>query len=432
MTATESTETAEVRHRHPARRRARSHDRLARLRRPRRRPPRRLRRLRRRRPARRPGPRPGHQVEEGLRRGDAVELLEPGPDRIPDGGVHGASPAPAPLAGPPLRAPARRQAGAGRRGAAPDRRPRGLRARADRAGRRAVALPQQARVLVRRARTASSCSASTPAAAGTRSSTSTTACSPPRRQRGRATTCATGPAREASPPTTRTTTAACCATWSSARAGAPARSRPAWSPPAPTSREPPVDLHTVDRGPLRRHRRPDRRARRGAPARGARRPRLRALPRRLLPDQHRDGRAALRASPPSSPASTGSERLFDLYCGIGTIGLTHGRRRPARSGAWRSSPRRSPTPSATPSRNEIANAQLRRRRRPHRDAAADRGGRQARRRRRRPAARRPLAEDRPPGDRVRGASGSSTSPATRRRWRRTPPSWSRPAIGSTA
>ena len=45
---------------------------------------------------------------------------------------------------------------------------------------------------------------------------------------------------------------------------------------------------------------------------------------------------------------SGSERVFDLFCGIGTIGLTLAAR-PARSGAWRSSPRRSPTPSATPS-----------------------------------------------------------------------------------
>ena len=43
---------------------------------------------------------------------------------------------------------------------------------------------------------------------------------------------------------------------------------------------------------------------------------------------------------------SGSERLFDLYCGIGTIGLTMASVR-ARSGAWRSFRRRSPTPSAT-------------------------------------------------------------------------------------
>ena len=53
---------------------------------------------------------------------------------------------------------------------------------------------------------------------------------------------------------------------------------------------------------------------------------------------------------------SGSERVFDLYCGIGTIGLTMAAGRPARSGGSRSSPRRSPTPSATPSCNEIDNA----------------------------------------------------------------------------
>ena len=58
--------------------------------------------------------------------------------------------------------------------------------------------------------------------------------------------------------------------------------------------KPPVDLHTVDRGRLGRHRRADRRARRGAPARGALRAEAGDVPRRLLPDQHRDGRAPLR------------------------------------------------------------------------------------------------------------------------------------------
>ena len=46
---------------------------------------------------------------------------------------------------------------------------------------------------------------------------------------------------------------------------------------------------------------------------------------------------------------SGSERLFDLYCGIGTIGLTMAKRGRRGLGRWRSSPRRSPTPSATPS-----------------------------------------------------------------------------------
>ncbi len=49
-----------------------------------------------------------------------------------------------------------------------------------------------------------------------------------------------------------------------------------------------------DRGRLGRHRRADRCARRGTPARGALRPAAGDVARRLLPDQHRDGRAPLR------------------------------------------------------------------------------------------------------------------------------------------
>ena len=50
-----------------------------------------------------------------------------------------------------------------------------------------------------------------------------------------------------------------------------------------------------------------------------------ALPRqrrRLLPDEHRDGRAPLRDRRPSTPALQGWERVYDLFCGIGTIGLS--------------------------------------------------------------------------------------------------------------
>ena len=56
------------------------------------------------------------------------------------------------VAGAPLRAPARDQARAGRRRAAADRPARRVRAGGDRAGAGAVALPQQARVLLRRSR----------------------------------------------------------------------------------------------------------------------------------------------------------------------------------------------------------------------------------------------------------------------------------------
>ena len=54
-----------------------------------------------------------------------------------------------------------------------------------------------------------------------------------------------------------------------------------------------------------------------------------ALPRapeRVPPDEHRDGRAALRARARVA-GLTGSETVYDLYCGIGTIGLSLARRR---------------------------------------------------------------------------------------------------------
>ena len=55
---------------------------------------------------------------------------------------------------------------------------------------------------------------------------------------------------------------------------------------------------------------------------------------------------------------TGCERVFDLFCGIGTIGLTLAAATPARSGASSRCRRRSPTPSATPSCNGIDNARF--------------------------------------------------------------------------
>jgi len=93
---------------------------------------------------------------------------------------------------------------------------------------------------------------------------------------------------------------------------------------------------------------------------------------------------------------SGGERVFDLYCGIGTIGLTMAaragevcprgdRRRRAQRGAQRDRERA-----------------LRRGQRADRRAAAGRAGRQARRRPARPAPRGPLAEDRAAGAGVRG------------------------------
>ena len=83
-------------------------------------------------------------------------------------------------------------------------------------------------------------------------------------------------------------------------------------------------------------------------------------------------------------------------------------------------------------RNEITNASLLRRRHPAGDARARRAGGQARRLRDRPAPRGPLAEGRAADHRGRRRSGSSTCRATRRRWRRTRPSWSRPATRCAA
>ena len=157
-----------------------------------------------------------------------------------------------------------------------------------------MALPQQARVLLRRARRPAWRSASTAAAAGTRWSTPTTACS-----RRSANNAARNEVRD----------------WAR-REGIPAydqRSRPGVlrnlvvregrrtgqlqtrlvTSPAEL-RQPPGRPAHRDRGPRRRHRRPHRRARRGVPRGGARGLRFRVSPFGLLPDQHRDGRAPLR------------------------------------------------------------------------------------------------------------------------------------------
>ena len=90
--------------------------------------------------------------------------------------------------------------------------------------------------------------------------------------------------------------------------------------------------------------------------RADRRARARDLARRLLPDQHRDGRAALRARRRRRAALRGWERVFDLYCGVGSIGSDARRAAPARSTASRSSPRRVADAIANARRNEIANA----------------------------------------------------------------------------
>ena len=104
---------------------ARAAHRLARLRRQRRRAHRRrLRRVRPRRDPRRPRPRRGDQAQARLRRGAHAR----GARAVARPHRAAGRPSRRAVAGPPLRAPARDQARAGRRRAAPARPPRGLRA----------------------------------------------------------------------------------------------------------------------------------------------------------------------------------------------------------------------------------------------------------------------------------------------------------------
>ena len=135
----------------------------------------------------------------------------------------------------------------------------------------------------------------------------------------------------------------------------------------------------------------------GAPQhrRGARRAALRDLPRGVLPDEHRDGRAALRRRAPSTRRSKGWERVYDLFCGIGTIGLTLA---PRAGEVWGLEIVEEAVADAIANAraNEIAQRALLRRRRAPGDARARRAGRPARRARRRPAARGPVPEGRAP------------------------------------
>ena len=120
-------------------------------------------------------------------------------------------------------------------------------------------------------------------------------------------------------------------------------------------------------------------------------------PRGVLPDEHRDGRAALRLAGEFA-ALRGSERVFDLYCGIGTIGLTIAARAREVVGVEIVEPRGRRRDRERAPQRDRQRALLRRRRAP-RAARARRARPAARRRRRRPAARRPLAEGRAPHDR---------------------------------
>ena len=156
-----------------------------------------------------------------------------------------------------------------------------------------------------------------------------------------------------------------------------------------------------DRGAGQRHRRPDGRARRASTSR--RSSAAFASASRTAPSSRPTPRwpSASTASPPSSRSLTGAERLFDLFCGIGTLGLSMASRR-RRGLGHRGGPRRHRRRRGErPHQRDLQRA-VPRRRRAHPDPPAARGGRAPRRRRRRPPSRRPLGQDRPPADRVRG------------------------------
>ena len=174
----------------------------------------------------------------------------------------------------------------------------------------------------------------------------------------------------------------CCATSSSARGGAPASSRCGWSRSPGRARS---------AGPRRRRRRRrsvlwtriesvaettqggETELLSGTDYLDEELGGMRAadLARGVLPDQHRDGRAAVRGSAIDYAGLRGFERVYDLYCGIGTIGLLMLAREWPSCGASRSWRRRSPTRSPTPLERGRQRPLLRRRR----PAGAARAGR---------------------------------------------------------
>ena len=119
---------------------------------------------------------------------------------------------------------------------------------------------------------------------------------------------------------------------------------------------------------------------------------------------------------------TGRERVFDLFCGIGTIALALALE--AREVVGVELVERAVADAIENARAERRRQRpLLRGRRAHRHAPAARGGGHGRRGGGRPAARRPVAEGGAARARGRGASGSSTCPATRPRWRPTRARW---------
>ncbi len=332
-----------------------------------------------------------------------VELLRAGAERIPDRlrPRRRALPRRA-LAGPPLRAPARPQERAGRRGAAADRRPRGLRAGGDRPRRSssgATATSSNTPSATRRGRRADPrLPRPRPLGPGRRRRRL------PPRLRGRQRRPQRGPRVGAAgvgaglrPPRSA---AACCATWSSARAGARGQIQTRLVTAERRFPKPPVDLHTIvadDSG--------DSEGPTGVLGEEYLREELCGLKWEISPGAFFQTNTEM------------AERLYAVaaeYAGLsGTrAGLRpllrdrHDRPDDGRRGG------RGLGPGDRPRGDRGRRAQRRaerdrerplpRRQRPHRRAAAARAGRQARRRRHRPAPGRPLAEDGAAGDRVRG------------------------------
>ena len=336
---------------------------------------RRLCRLRRRRDPRRPRPRGRHQAQaRATARRARSRSSSRAPDRIAPLADHPGAPWQVLPYERQLEIKAEQVEDALRRIGQLD----GFELRADRARRRAVALPQQARVLVRHGRRRHA-DLRLPRArlVGGHRRASTTACW--QSERGNA-------AREQvlawcreqglAAYDRRTQHGAAAQPRRSARAAAPARCRCGSSPARRDRRhEPRAAPSTCDGAALdddRCARRDDAgrrdRAARGRPRRSRRSSAACASRSRrsVLPDEHRDGRAALRGSPASSPGLQGWERVYDLFCGIGTIGLTlararrrglgpgdrrgRDRRRDRQRQAQRASPTRSSSPATSGSR----------------------------------------------------------------------------------
>ena len=167
---------------------------------------------------------------------------------------------------------------------------------------------------------------------------------------------------------TRADRRACCATSSSARAGAPGRFRRGWSPrprafPSPRSTSTPWSRGPAA-GPTGRP---------ACSARSSSTEELSQLEFRVSSSAffqtNTEMAERLYEIAAGHAELSGRERVFDLYCGIGTIGLLW-RAEPVRFGGSRPSPRRSPTPRKRAAQRDRQRPLHRRRRAPWSSTAA--------------------------------------------------------------